>query len=222
MRMFRWTTDFRHDIESSLTPVWISLPHLPIHFFSKSPLYSIAQLVGKPLRIDTSTAELNRPSLARVCVEVDLKSKLPNRVWIGCGEWGFWQEVCYEHLPKYCIYCSKKGHGITYCLFKSPPKTTDRSFKKPEPTELDQGTKKFAETPATQINTGGIQIDTRKHVQLNQLAINAQEGRKYAHMSISNRGKREGPKVMVGKCLEDPFGLFLVHLHYHQPLPNLY
>ncbi|KAL2492059.1 Endonuclease/exonuclease/phosphatase superfamily [Abeliophyllum distichum] len=35
-----------------------------------------------PLRIDEATADLLRPSEARVCVEVNLEHKLPNRIWI--------------------------------------------------------------------------------------------------------------------------------------------
>lgn len=33
MRMLRWTPD----IESSVVPVWVNFPHLPIHFFDRRP-----------------------------------------------------------------------------------------------------------------------------------------------------------------------------------------
>lgn len=56
MHTFKWTTYFRLHKESSITPIWISFPQLPIHFFSKTSLYSIAQFIGIPLRMDNSTA----------------------------------------------------------------------------------------------------------------------------------------------------------------------
>lgn len=56
--------------------VWISLPYLPIHFIHcKEALYSIAVIIGKPLRVDHvdhATASVNRPSIARVLVEYEV------------------------------------------------------------------------------------------------------------------------------------------------------
>ncbi|KAL2453313.1 Uncharacterized protein Adt_49187 [Abeliophyllum distichum] len=54
-------------------------------------LFALSKLVGVPLRIDEATTDLLRPSEARVCVEVNLEHKLPDRVWIerglGCPLW---------------------------------------------------------------------------------------------------------------------------------------
>ncbi|KAJ8768321.1 hypothetical protein K2173_021474 [Erythroxylum novogranatense] len=66
MRVLKWDEHFHVDRESSLVPVWISLPRLPIHFFDKSALFAICSVVGCPLRIDSATASLKRPSMARV------------------------------------------------------------------------------------------------------------------------------------------------------------
>ena len=63
------------------------------------------------MKMDTTTATLSRPSLARVCIQMDLMKIFPNITWIGCGTGGFWQEVLYEKNSKYCILCSKQGHG---------------------------------------------------------------------------------------------------------------
>ena len=117
MRIFKWSPDFRPDIESSIAPIWLSFPKLPVHFFSKSALFSIAQLIGKPVKLDTSTVEINRSSMARVCVETDLQKKIPRRVWIGCGSKGFWQEVQHEEMPLYYNHCLKKGHNLESCIF---------------------------------------------------------------------------------------------------------
>src|SRR2546430_15288690 len=100
MRSFRWTPDFRLAVQSSIVPVWISLPNLPLFLFNKRGLFSIGSLLGKPLTLDSATADLSRPSVARVCVEVDLTKKLIARVRLDCeASEGFWQEVIYEKIP---------------------------------------------------------------------------------------------------------------------------
>lgn len=41
MRIFCWTSNFRADEESSIVPIWVSLPNLPIYMFKNivsSPL----------------------------------------------------------------------------------------------------------------------------------------------------------------------------------------
>ncbi|XP_027118705.1 uncharacterized protein [Coffea arabica] len=92
MRVFRWTRDFHVQKESSLAPVWVTLPALPVHFFDKHSLFSILSPVGKPLFLDAATAAGTRPSVARVCVEVDLVKPICSRVWVAVeGETGFWQ-----------------------------------------------------------------------------------------------------------------------------------
>lgn len=86
MRIFRWFLDFRADVESPIVPIWIGLPDLPLFLFDKKILFSIGKILGSPLKIDMLTAEISRPSLAKICVEVDLTKKLPSRIWLECGD----------------------------------------------------------------------------------------------------------------------------------------
>ncbi|KAK4383740.1 hypothetical protein Sango_2747900 [Sesamum angolense] len=74
MRVFKWTLDFDPQIESPIAPVWIHLPGLPVHLFEKNALFTLATKIRKPLRMDEPTADLSRPDLARVCVEIDVTS----------------------------------------------------------------------------------------------------------------------------------------------------
>ncbi|KAL2539027.1 DUF4283 domain-containing protein [Abeliophyllum distichum] len=85
MRVLKWTCDFHPDAETPIAPVWISFHLLPVHLRAKEFLFALSKLVGVPLRIDEATADLLRPSEARVCVEVNLEHKLPDRVWIERG-----------------------------------------------------------------------------------------------------------------------------------------
>ncbi|KAL2516622.1 Uncharacterized protein Adt_12869 [Abeliophyllum distichum] len=82
MRVLKWTCDFYPDAETPIAPGWISFPLLPVHLRAKEFLFALSKLVRVPLRIDEATADLLRPSEARVCVEVNLEHKLPDRVWI--------------------------------------------------------------------------------------------------------------------------------------------
>ena len=67
-------------MESSIAPVWVNFHQLPVHLFTQSSLFSFAGLVGSPMKMDAATAILARPSVARVCVEMDLLKKFPSRV----------------------------------------------------------------------------------------------------------------------------------------------
>ncbi|XP_027118292.2 uncharacterized protein [Coffea arabica] len=116
MRVFRWTREFHVLKESSLVPVWVDLPALPIHYFDKHSLFSIISPVGRPLFIDSATAAGTRPSLARVCVELDAAKVVIPRVWVAVeGESGFWQRIVPENMPPYCSYCSRLGHSHEQC-----------------------------------------------------------------------------------------------------------
>lgn len=90
MRVLKWTPFFSVELKSSIVLIWPWLPNLLVHLFGKGPLFSIAKRVGEPLKLNVSITMLSRPSVARICVEVDLLHELPNRVWIRNGTIGFW------------------------------------------------------------------------------------------------------------------------------------
>ncbi|KAK4413123.1 hypothetical protein Salat_2959500 [Sesamum alatum] len=85
MRTFKWTPSFHPQEESSLAPVWIRFPSLPAHLFQKDALHAIARLVGNPLKLDEPTLFQSRLMAVRVCVEVDLATKLVDEFVIGIG-----------------------------------------------------------------------------------------------------------------------------------------
>lgn len=98
-----------------------------------------------------ATQKLLRPSVAQVCVEINLQKPLPRRIWIGQGEEGFWQSVVYEDLPPYCAACEKIGHSVGDCgtpeATNPPPKTKfvwrpkqmASTVKNPAPPEYTSG-----------------------------------------------------------------------------------
>lgn len=83
MKVLKWTPEFRPDQKPPIVPIWLSFNHLPIHLFQKAPLLSLAALIGKPLKVESATQNLSCPSVARVCVEINLLKYSPKRIWIG-------------------------------------------------------------------------------------------------------------------------------------------
>lgn len=94
MKVFKWLVEFQLCVEPSVIPAWISLEGFPIHLFNKAILFSIKNLLCKTIKIDEPTTNISRPSVARICIEVDLLKDLPTRIWIGTGSGkGFWQSM---------------------------------------------------------------------------------------------------------------------------------
>ncbi|KAL0295575.1 UNVERIFIED_CONTAM: hypothetical protein Sangu_3194600 [Sesamum angustifolium] len=116
MRVFKWTPNFDPQIESPIAPVWIRLPALPVHLFEKNALFTLTTKIGKPLRMDEPTADLSRPDLARVCVEIDVTSPKVQAVHLQIEGKTYRQQVIYENCPPYCTSCNHLGHEIANCI----------------------------------------------------------------------------------------------------------
>ncbi|KAL3513387.1 hypothetical protein ACH5RR_026104 [Cinchona calisaya] len=93
--------DFRVDQESLVAPVWVFLKHIPFYLCEKQLVFSIASMIGTPLKMDASTTTLSCSSVERFCVEVDVSKPLLQRVSIGNegSSFGRWQYIHYEDLP---------------------------------------------------------------------------------------------------------------------------
>ncbi|XP_073153664.1 uncharacterized protein [Henckelia pumila] len=109
LRVFKWSPKFDYQKEISIVSVWIRFPDLPISLFKKSHLYSVANLVCKPLKLDELTSKSERLTLARICVE----------------------KVVYESIPKYCTDCGHVGHGREECFVNGNAPRPPLKFQKP-------------------------------------------------------------------------------------------
>lgn len=98
MRTLKWDPWFELDVETTIGVVWIYLPDLPPIFFLKKIIFSITSVVGKSLIVDMATRNQTRPSYAKVNIEVDLVTKLPQRVWLN------------DYMPMYSKECCLQGH----------------------------------------------------------------------------------------------------------------
>ncbi|KAF8393777.1 hypothetical protein HHK36_019975 [Tetracentron sinense] len=87
-RFFKWTPSFISGVESSIVPIWVCFPNLPLHLFNESALLSIGSIFGKVLKINGATRSISRPSAARISMEIDLRKQNPDRFWLGLGTQG--------------------------------------------------------------------------------------------------------------------------------------
>jgi len=110
----RWTPDFDPEMDvPNAVPVWVRLPHLPLHCWGDESVKAIGNAVGK--FIDRSEPKENMHACARICVEVDLGKGLPEAIKLKVDQWAHIQQVDYEQLPFKCKVCHEYGHFANRC-----------------------------------------------------------------------------------------------------------
>ncbi|KAL0331461.1 UNVERIFIED_CONTAM: hypothetical protein Sangu_1691600 [Sesamum angustifolium] len=115
--------EFKED-DISLTPVWATLPSLPLECWHPQCTREDRLSVGTPIAMDSLTMRMERVSYARILVEVDaskalvdhVEFKLPNGVTRR-------QPVVYEYTPKFCTECNRFGHHKSSCGDNQQPST---------------------------------------------------------------------------------------------------
>jgi hypothetical protein len=108
-----WTLDFNPGAEITAAPVWVRLPHLPLHLWGKSSLKDIGNKLGRFL--DSVEPKGGQITCARICVEVNLEKGLPEAIKLSLGEWCHIQELDYEQIPFKCLRCHAYGHFAKSC-----------------------------------------------------------------------------------------------------------
>jgi hypothetical protein len=113
-----WTLDFIPGAEITATPVWVRLPHLPLHLWGKISLEDIGNKLGRFL--DSVELKGDQFTCARIFVEVNLEKGLPEAIKLSLGEWCHIQELDYKQIPFKCLRCHAYGH-----FAKSYPKASE-------------------------------------------------------------------------------------------------
>jgi len=110
----KWTPDFDPELDiPSAVPVWVRLPHLPLHCWGDDSVKAIGNAVGK--YIDRSEPKDNMQACARICVEVDLGRGLPEAIKLKVDDWCHIQQLDYEQIPFKCKVCHEYGHFANRC-----------------------------------------------------------------------------------------------------------
>ncbi|XP_011101570.1 uncharacterized protein LOC105179625 [Sesamum indicum] len=108
------------EIKHMQVPVWIRLRHLPVELCKEEGLSTVASSVGKPLYPDAITKACTRLNFARVCVMLDISSKLLKHIIIMTpykdgGESPCKIDMKYEWLPPKHTTCMTLGHSTKNC-----------------------------------------------------------------------------------------------------------
>jgi hypothetical protein len=103
------------------TMVWIRIPSLNLVYYDESLLWTLASMVGTPVKVDMHTLRVARGKFARMCVEIDLTQPVVGRVGIN----GEWYQVQYEGLHIICTQCGCYGHVLKDCISKQNKPATE-------------------------------------------------------------------------------------------------
>jgi len=77
----RWMPDFNTEMDvPNVVPVWVRLPHLPLHCWEDDSVKAIGNVVGK--YIDRCKPKENMHACVRISVEMDLGKWLPEAIKI--------------------------------------------------------------------------------------------------------------------------------------------
>lgn len=103
----RWRPDFDPTTAKvEKMAVWVRLPGLPVEYFHEDILKLILERVGTPLKLDRTTAGVERGRFARAAVEIDLAKPLVSMVMVRSRL----QRVEFEGLHVICFDCGEVGH----------------------------------------------------------------------------------------------------------------
>ncbi|KAG8377015.1 hypothetical protein BUALT_Bualt09G0124200 [Buddleja alternifolia] len=125
MRVLKRTSNFDPNEESPIMPIWIKIFGLKPHWFHRQFLFHIASLVGKPLKLDEATVEIDNPIVARICVELNVLEKLNHDIPIQMDGKNKLLKIQYEGIPEYCRICRHKGHSMAACFVNKEHSDSD-------------------------------------------------------------------------------------------------
>ncbi|KAJ4846598.1 hypothetical protein Tsubulata_042261 [Turnera subulata] len=107
-----WTPQFRATVGGiTRAVVWVQFPDLDPSRYHPRILSALGRLVGRPLKTDVKTENIERGQYARVTVEVDLSQPLKGKVELDREE----LRVSYEGLPQVYFSCGCFGHQTVAC-----------------------------------------------------------------------------------------------------------
>ena len=81
-------------------------------------MFDIASMVGKPLKVDSSTACRSRLDRAGVCVEIDASQPLIESVLVECLGEKLELKIEFDKKHFYCNHCYRLGHCEDMCRIK--------------------------------------------------------------------------------------------------------
>ena len=103
MYLNKWDLSFNPEKDvPKVVPVWVKLPHLPLHCWNDEDFRAIGNTLGK--YVDKSEPKALMFSCAPICVEVDIEKKFPESINLSIDGWNHLQTMDYEQIPFKCKY----------------------------------------------------------------------------------------------------------------------
>ncbi|XP_068487128.1 uncharacterized protein [Phaseolus vulgaris] len=116
LRLFAWTKDFvPATMRSTKAQTWVRIYHLPLEYWKPRTIFFIVRGLGTLLSLDEHTMRKNRGMFARVLMDIDLLSPLPDHLLVERPDFAFVAGVEYEWLPPFCSHCKMIGHELAQC-----------------------------------------------------------------------------------------------------------
>ena len=114
----KWSPHFdqTQDVPSAV-PVWVRLPHLPLHCWNSDSLEAIGNKIGNYI---DKAEKTDQYSCARICVEVDLDIGFPETINLIVVEWSYIRNLDYKKIPLRCYNCESPGHLQISCPYGKP------------------------------------------------------------------------------------------------------
>ncbi|KAF1898253.1 hypothetical protein Lal_00033019 [Lupinus albus] len=110
LKLYIWTLDFNLSHQKlSHTQCWIKILGLPQDYWSARIIYSIVGGIGIPISLDEATSNRSFGHFARVLVDLDLKSDLPNQILVERECYAFFVSIEYDNLSAFCVGCQTIG-----------------------------------------------------------------------------------------------------------------
>ncbi|KAG5560627.1 hypothetical protein RHGRI_003823 [Rhododendron griersonianum] len=110
-------------------PIWAQFYNVPLDLWTTQGLSYVASAVGKPLYADRTTETCQRLNYAKICVEIDVNSVLPDNfdIVLANGD-KFSIKVWYPWRPLKCDKCKVFGHRTCQGVPKLGAKQQEDQF----------------------------------------------------------------------------------------------
>jgi hypothetical protein len=105
-----------------LYPLWVCLPHLPLHCWGDDVLKSIGDVIGK--YIDKEEPKPPMFACARICVKVDLEKGIPKSIKLTLDNWSLFNKLITSNSH------SSVGHVMNMAIFPKIVPRNPRKFRR--------------------------------------------------------------------------------------------
>lgn len=108
----KWSVELAPEqLSMKKLPIWVRLRNIPLAFYHREGISYIASGVGRPLYMDRATANGTRLDFAKVCIEIDAMTDIPEKLRLEIEDNCATEiEVEVPWLPEKCTKCEAFGH----------------------------------------------------------------------------------------------------------------